>query len=762
MSDVHHTHPEVNKYQTPFDELGIDDAPQSVQESFWDFFDTVPYIQLLTSPDIPRAKDLPKDNTGKILIDVTKPHILEDMDYFRQTVLYYQQNGTYCPYKPNPNPNSSYMKWFAEETRRCWYGMVRPSDGEWITGDFYFFLNYFPMNITKSSGKGGRARRVIGFPSVWIGHYLLSHYVYQAREQGHHCAELASRGKGKSAFAAAMLAKRFLMGEDEQVSSKVISYITAEDKKYLVQSGDQTLDKFKFAIDFLAQRSELQWPRQKLINTIDKMQWQMGYKDLNTGANRGTLNSVIGVSSKDDEAKLRGSRGVLYIFEESGTFPRLLELYNNLRPSVEEGDEVYGQLFCYGTSGDSESDFRAFAEMIYSPQAYKLHAVENVYDKRGQGRKETTYFFPAYINRAGAYDENGNCDVTKALYQIMMARWQIRSRPGVDPKTVTNNVAQLPVTPQEAMMRTSGSIFPVHDLTQRLNQLLQDPSAMDGVAVGTLVMSSGGAVEFTPTDDDPIVEFPLRDNKARGALQIFSFPQKDSNGRAPRERYGIGLDPADSDDADTLSLTSIFVIDFFTDTIAAEYTGRMPFADDAYELARKLCLFYNCKILYENNIKGTYSYFLRMGCTHLLAETPEYLAGKDIATVKRIGNTKYGVTATLPVNNYANSLLRDWLLKPFGTVVKDKEGNEQEVVLPNLYRLKNIALIRELVAFNPNINVDRVRAMGIAMLYREEKVILYGGTPRPPEGQERDSGYLGADDFFSRNYDRRFRKHKEG
>lgn len=745
-----HVIPKLNCCQTPIEELDLDNAPQWVRENFWDAYDTIPYIQRLTSADMPRAKDLPRDSDGRIIIDVTRPHILEDMDYFRQSVLYYKENGTYCPYKPNPNPNSQYMKWFAEETRRCWYGMVRPSDGEWITGDYYFFLNYFPMNITESSGKGGRARRVTGFPSVWAGHYLLSHYLHQAREQGHHCAELASRGKGKSAFAAAMLAKRFLMGEDEKVNSKVVCYITADDKKYLVQSGDQTLDKFKFCIDFLAQRPELQWPRQKLINTIDKMQWQMGYKDLNTGANRGTLNSVIGVSSKDDEAKLRGSRGVLYIFEEAGSFARLLDLYNNLRPSVEEGDEVYGMLFEYGTAGDNESDFRSFAEMIYSPGAYNLHAIENIYDKAGQGRRDTTYFFPGYVNRAGAYDKDGNSDVTKALYQMLTARWMVRSRPGVDPKTVANNVAQIPITPQEAMMRTSSSMFPVHDLTQRLNQLIQNPKEMDGVAVGTLVMDSSGKVTFTPTDDTPITDFPLKDNKERGALQIFSFPQKDSFGKVPHERYLIGVDPtSDADEADTLSLASIFVLDLFTDTIAAEYTGRMPFTEDSHELTRKLCLFYNCRALFENNIKGLYSYFLRMGCTHLLAETPEYLAEKDIAHVRRVGNTRYGVTATVPVNNYANNLLRDWLLKPYTVITDDNDG--EQVVMPNLYRIKSMALIRELIAYNPNINVDRIRAMGIAMLYREERVIRYGGSPRPPEGQQREADYAGNDSFFTRN-----------
>jgi len=57
------------------------------------------------------------------------------------------------------------------------------------------------------------------------------------------------------------------------------------------------------------------------------MQWTMGYLDVETGVRMGTENSVMGITSKDDESKLRGSRGVLYIIEESGTFPRLLNLW---------------------------------------------------------------------------------------------------------------------------------------------------------------------------------------------------------------------------------------------------------------------------------------------------------------------------------------------------------------------------------------------------------------------------------------------------
>jgi hypothetical protein len=40
------------------------------------------------------------------------------------------------------------------------------------------------------------------------------------------------------------------------------------------------------------------------------------------------------------------------------------------------------------------------------------------------------------------------------------------------------------------------------------------------------------------------------------------------------------------------------------------------------------------------------------------------------------------------------------------------------------------------------------------MLFREEKMVLYGGNPQ--KRQEVPTDYLGNDDFFSKNYDNRF------
>ena len=744
----------LNKYQTPISELGLDKQPHEVQDQFWDFFNNVPFIRSMVSPNKPRARDLPRDSEGKIIVDITQPHILEDIDYFRPSAIHYQKYGRFTDLRPNANPNSEFGKWIREERRRCLYGYIRPYDGEWITGDHYFFLNYCPISLLKKSSNGGRkAMRVIDFPFSWEGNYYRFHYLNQAREHGLMAAELARRGCGKSFCAAAMLAKRFILGESFEVNKRVVSYITATDKAKLT-GGDQTLDKFQFYIDFIAEN--MQWPSRRLYNSLADMNWQMGYKDLNTGTNKGTLNSVVGKSSQNDASKLRGTRGVLYLFEEAGTFDNLLTLWSNLLPSVSDGESVFGLMYLFGTSGDQQSDFAAMQEIMYNPVGYKTYGLKNVYDKEGQGRPTFTYFFPAYINRSGCYDEQGNSDVTKALLEILVNRYNVKYN-STDINTITKCIAEIPITPQEAILRTRGNIFPVADLTQRLAEIDNDPHTFDDVYVGDLTQEKDGTVSFKLTGDQPIRDFPLKDNKVSGALEIFKMPEKDAQGKVFPQRYIIGHDPVDNDEADTMSLSSTFVLDLWTDTIVAEYTGRHQFADDNFEMLRKLCIFYNAKALFEGNIKGCFSYFSRMNCLYMLADTPEYLKDKDIIKNIGIGNNSKGVKATKPVNDYANRLIRDWLLKPV-TIQSSEDGEEATVF--NLTRIRNRALIKELMLYNPDINVDRIRALGLLMLYREQFMVTYNGDPSSSKNVV-ESDYLGNDDYFTRNYDNRLRKHSD-
>lgn len=1104
---------EFNKYQTNITEEELNELPQEIREQFLDAITNVPFIKGLISKDRLYAKDLPRDDEGKIIVDITKPHILEDTDYFRPSAIHFNEYGCYTKLRPNANPNSAYRKWLDEEVRRCWEGYIRPSDGEWIPGDMYFFLNYCPIQLIKKNSKG-ESIRAIDFPNFFDGNYYRFHYLNQCRREGHHAMELAKRGAGKSFCAASLLAKRFILGESYDVKKKVQCVVTASERKY-IQGANQVLDMFQYYIDFCASNTE--FPAQRLTSSLQNMQWTMGYIDVDSGTRKGTLNSVIGITSKDDESKLRGSRGVLYLLEEAGTFPRLLNLYQVLRPSVEDGNSIYGLIYGYGcvtennkvwtldgryisvkelkkedgiigsaysgivknpigtiitpvekeclritlendnyiecsidhpilkqvlhtprrkgnsekrlrifeegfvradnlkvkdriveeravpvfgtdtlfdarlvgmligdgtygynstpcyasqdselvdyiqksydttiyltkqtksnklyrelrirnicknlreigiygqtktskrlpinyqtldydntrellaglfdtdgcihfnkrnscislsqgnieilkqvkillkkfgiscyicknkpsikegrkdknqwyvlfikgfysiksfkenipilvgykkeklekcyswfidnpnskpcgyndaryivskiksienigtqivynlsavashtylvnniithnTSGDNESDFSSMQELMYNPDGYNIKGISNVYDKEGQGRKRFTYFYPGYLNRADCYDKDGNSDVIKALLEILKDRYKVKYN-STDINAITKRIAEIPITPQEAIQRSRGNIFPITELTQRLNEIDNNPNFFDDVYVGTLVINSKGTIDFSiVTDSKPIRDFPTKDNKISGALEIYEMPQKVQNA-VPRERYIVSLDNYENDESNTMSLGSIFVLDLWTDRIVAEYTGRPMYVDDLNELARKICLFYNAKLLYENNKKNTFAYFSRMNSLHLLADTPEYLKNKQLIKTIGYGNTSKGVNATLPIKNFGFNLIRDWLLKPV-TISREEDGNVVEYTVPNLHFIKNRALIKELMLYNPAINVDRIMSLVQLMLYREEKMILYkGDMTRAKKIDNKD--YLGDDPFFSRNY----------
>lgn len=741
---------ELNKFQTSLEDLKLEEKPKEVQEQFYDFVNNVPYIKKHIVIDLPRAKDLPKDNEGKIIIDLSQPHIFENMDYFRPTALHYQKYGCLTNLRPNPNPNSEYGKWLREEVRRCYDGYVRKSDGEWITGDMYFFLNYCPILLTKIK-KGRKAERVWDFPEFWEGHYYKFHYINIARNNGHHGAELAARGRGKSYSLASMLARRFILGESKEVNKEVKCLVTAYQKEYLTKDG--ILNKFQSYIDFCAQNT--QFPSKRLKSSLQDMSWTMGYIDLDTGTRKGTLNEVLGISSKDDESKLRGKRGVLIALEEWGSFPNLLGLYGTLRPSVEEGDSVFGLIYAQGTAGDNNSDFAAAQEIMYNPLGYNMQEIPNVYDKEGQGRKYFVYFFPGYINRKGCYDENGNSDVTKALLEILMNRYTVKYN-STDINAVSKTISEIPITPQEAIIRTTGSIFPITELTERLNQIDNNPNFYDSTYIGELIFNKDKQVEFKVTTDIPIRDFPTKDNKVRGALEIYNMPEKDPKGDVPQGRYITFADPYDDDTSNTMSLGSVFCMDLWTDTIVAEYTGRPTFADDYFEIVRKLTLFYNARCMYEQNKKGLFAYFSRYNCVYLLAETPNYLKDKQLIKDIGYGNKACGINATQPIKNYGYKLIRDWLLKPYTKIEKDSNGNDIEVKLPNLYRIKNRALLKELILWNPDINVDRIMALVQGMLYREEKMILFNGVINSAnQGTPKEDP--SNDIFFSKNYDFRFK-----
>lgn len=1096
-----------NSHQTPLTPELIKSLPTEVYSNLLEYIDTIEFVANLIDPDIKRVKDLPKDEEGKIVVDITIPHVLEDMDYFRAAALHFQKYGRYTLLTENPHPKSPYRLFWKEEKRRCLEGHVRP-DGEWIPGDLYFYWNYCPIMLTKQLGNTKKALRVKDFPKPWLGDYLFFHYKDQADKAGKHIAMIKMRGVGAAGpdsepvmtpdgwrtygdinegdllidrtgkptkvlevypqglsdiyeisfhdgrkvrctsnhrwsvldkrncsnykdrvltteeminiglhrkfknnksynfyvpdiepieftekeltvppytlgyllgdgsmngtnlrvatndtevldyildelddsyyftpdksnnnynlnshnrfkatkedkkkyknsqygfnkikrevellnlnvttghkfipgvYKKASIHQRLellkgLMDADGSISKdggmeftnsnytlikdveelcrslgikcklgegrsprkKVIkgkecnikqeyrlyiqtanyipfkikrkinrfnpnkkvfkgtsivaikkldykenarcflvdneehlylttdfipthnsfkagslgvlravlrknqkTFYTAYDKQFLNQDG--VLNKSWAYLDFLAENTP--FPRMRLKDSLNRMELRMGYKDLDTNAEKGSKGEIIGISSKDDPDKIRGKRGTIY-FEEFGKFPKLSDTWNVCRDSTEDGEVAYDMLIAMGTGGTEGADFQGAEDMIYNPDTYNILPIRNVFDKNASDGK-VCFHWGSYLNRNLCYDENGNPDVIKALLEVLTEFNNIKQTSS-DSKALTQRRAEKCITIQDAVMRTEGTLFPVVDLKDYLAEIrTQGIRFFEKHYIVDLVFS-GGEVKHTLTDKYPLRKYKYDPKDKEGAIEIFELPKKGVDGKPMRGRYIAGIDPYDDDEG--VSLGSIIIFDLINDVIVAEYTGRPKFANDFYEICRRLCMFYNAEALYENNKKGLFTYFVQQGSVYLLADAPQTLVDQHMMKAHFNNNKRKGVHATNEINRRARMLQNDWMITSANPAYQDydEEGNLASNKL-NMHLIRSTAYLEEAIAWNPDGNFDRISSMGMVMLLREEKKQYLDNI----KTNNSPTKSLAEDEYFTKEFDERFSYYEE-
>ena len=296
-----------NKYQS----LLSEDLPQKVREEIIEYIETIPFIKHLISSENVRgyAKDCEKYSSlsdenerktyddDRIIVDITKPHILQDLDFFRERAIFFEKNGKYTNIPPNPNPKSEYAMFWKEECRRWKDGLIRSIDGEWIPGYLYFYWNYTIIAIVEEiennnkNKKRQKAERKTSFPLPWLGDYLFYHYVDQARQEGMHGKLLKMRGCGWSFKAASISPCNMHI----YPGAKNPNFHLASEKTFLL--GDKGMfGKIIENLDWLADNTPL--PRIRLINSLRSMEVQYGYLD-KFGTRRGLLSSVNAIRIMD-------------------------------------------------------------------------------------------------------------------------------------------------------------------------------------------------------------------------------------------------------------------------------------------------------------------------------------------------------------------------------------------------------------------------------------------------------------------------------
>ena len=635
---------------------------------------------------------------------------LHNTDKFRQAAIFFEKHGCYTL---APVGTTDYNKYWEQETDRCKNGYIAP-DGEGITGYNYFYLNYSPifkLVETEYTDRNGdlrkRRERILQFPSFWDYDYYYFCAIEEAEQQGKHMAVLKSRQRGYSFKGASMLVRNYMLIPGSK------NFAVASEQKFLI--GDGLLTKAWQIMDFLDQHTA--WAKQRLVST--RMERVSGYKvtdEFGKQTERGYLSSIVGITLKNDPERIRGTRGKLVLWEEGGKFPDLLDAWRIEQPSVETDDGVaFGLMIAFGTGGTIGASFDGLKELFYKPNANNVLAFPNIWDD-GRENTECGFFVPAYSNLE-SFDDNGNqvymdkdgnSYKDKAIQNLIDQRNKVKDG-GASQQSIDRFISERPIKPAEAVLELGKNIFPRKLLMDQLTRIRTNKKLQSMKHIVDLEWDGNGQVKATEKPSGDITNYPLKKgDKPHGSVVIWEYPVKDP----PLGLYIGGCDPYDHDDSFTNSLGSTFIFkrvragEAWTDVIVAEYSGRPDTAEEYYENVRKLLTFYNARLLFENERKGIYPYFTNKHCDYLLADQPDKIIS-EVFKDSKVQRRK-GCHMTKQIRAYGEGLILEWLLDEF------EEGH------PNVERVYSEPLIEELIENDGVRNVDRVIALCMVMIYREE------------------------------------------
>ncbi len=612
-----------------------------------------------------------------------------------------------------PRGTTDYNSYWDQETERCLHGYTAP-DGDYITGYHYFYLNYSPIMridqteyIDRDGNHRIRRERVLNFPTFWDYDYYYFNAIEEAVASGKHMAVLKSRARGYSFKGASMLVRNYELIPGSK------NFAVASEQKFLI--GDGLLTKAWQIMDFIDKNTA--WAKQRLVST--RMERVAGYKvtdEFGKQTEQGYMSSITGITLKNDPERIRGTRAKLVLWEEGGKFPNLLDAWRIEQPSVELDDGfAFGLQVAFGTGGTEGASFAGLKELFYKPEAYNVLSFPNIWDDNAEETK-CGFFVPSWSNLE-SYDADGNPQYMdkdgnslrdKAIENLIEQRNKIKDG-GASQQSIDRFISERPIKPREAVLEIGKNIFPRKLLLDQLTRLRTNTKLRNMKHIVDLNWDGNGQITATEKKTGDITEYPLKKgDKPHGSIVIWEYPVKDP----PFGLYIGGCDPYDHDDSFTNSLGSVFIFkrvkagEAWTDVIVAEYSGRPDTAEEYYENVRKLLVFYNARLLFENERKGIYPYFTNKHCDYLLADQPDKIIS-EVFKDSKVQRRK-GCHMTKAIRAYGEGLILEWLLE------------EYEPGHPNVERIYSEPLIEELIENDGVKNVDRVIALCMVMIYREE------------------------------------------
>lgn len=569
-------------------------------------------------------------------------------DLFRERAITYERKHNYTEYPAGTKPYSDFWN---EEYKRCQEGLTI---GKYrITGDHYFFLNYYRMFTVLEDSTAGSGR-LENFPSFLSKQYEFFHYVEMAEKLGKDICILKARGIGLSEIVASLAVRPYTTNRGYHVM------LTCASETKLIPLKNKCWKQ----LDWLNMNTNGGFRHVRLVvNNNDTKRASIKTPD---GIEYGWGSEITSVVA-DTSDKIRGDRLDRLIYEEAGSNKYLTESWIKGDALVALGGKHFGSRIALGTGGDDIA-LNGLSNMFAKPEAYNILPFKN-YDTDDGKPELVSFFIPAhkFALTSEYLDKRG---VTN---YIEFKKFYIAQREKLTDKDFLNECAEHCFTPREALSKHGDNIFDSVVISERMIQI---------------------KVHGDYTKPKPMVLF--WDNSVAGVkkvravehadskLLIVEPPILDEQGQPFKNLYIAGIDAIDMGKAE--SATDYDVSDFCVvikkrqfgqnpPKYVAIYKDRPNNIREAFEITMRLLVWYNCKALLEQTKFSIQTYFKEHNMGHLFMSRPKVALSGGIRNPKK---QLMGLQATPAMIQHGLELIQNFLNDYWYTI--DFEGMLDELL----------------------------------------------------------------------------------
>jgi len=617
----------------------------------------------------------------------------------------FTKEGYYCD---APFRSKDFTAYWEDQKNKCRVGVLyKQGDRTWyLTRDYYMWLNFLPIF--------DKEEKHYGFAKVRDAQYHMALYEIIAELNNQHVAILKKRQIASSYFHMGKIINQYWFEEGS------ICKIGASLKDYINDKGSwKFLEEYK---TFLNEHTA--WYRPSNPEKVLLWQQQIEVKVNSRKTSRGLKSKIQGASFEKNATTGVGGPCTYFFHEEAGIAKNMMQTYEYLRPAMSSGMMTTGQFIAAGSVGDLEQ-CNPLKDMILNPGANDIYAVEtNLMDKDGTIGM-AGLFIPEQWSMPPYIDDYGNSQVEEAVVAINIERNRWKNE--LSGEQFQLRISQKPLNIAEAFAYRKESIFPQGVLSKQLKKIEEKEYSYELIA---LDRDQTGIVAKR-TSKLPITEFPVnkKQQDKTGCIVVWERPIPSPGFGA----YYASIDPVSEGKTTTSdSLCSIFVYKNATevtrqmksgdteqfierDKIVAAWCGRFDDINKTHERLEMLIEWYNAWTIVENNISLFIQHMIARKKQRYLVPKQQILFLKDLGSNRTVyqeyGWKNTGTLFKSHLISYAIEFLREVIDEEL-----DAEGNVMSQTL-GVERIPDPMLIKEMLAYYPGLNVDRMVAFGALVAF---------------------------------------------